>query len=303
VTDNKTITGRLMKAISSFYYVNTEEGTIVCRARGKFRISGNAPLPGDVVDIIKSSKDEGVVTAIHPRKNEFIRPSVTNLDLLVIIASAAPPSTEVFLIDKVAAIAEHKGVEVVICINKSDLDFDNEMLSSIYEKAGFRVINTSAVTMEGIDELRDQICGRVSAFTGNSGVGKSSILNMISPKFGQKTGTISDRIHRGRHTTRQVEFLKLDGGGIVADTPGFSAFDIDRADVIFKEELAAAFIDFIPYIDNCRFTGCTHIKEDGCAVIDAVKNGDIGQSRYDSYVRLFESVKDIKEWELKQGKK
>jgi ribosome biogenesis GTPase / thiamine phosphate phosphatase len=196
------------------------------------------------------------------------------------------------------AIAGHKNVDCVLCINKADLD-DDDRLYKIYHEAGFKVVRTSALTGAGIDELKTLLLGKISAFTGNSGVGKSSILNQLEPSFNIKTGEVSHKLGRGKHTTTHVELLKLSCGAIVADTPGFSSFDTERMDMVLKDQLQYAFKDFAEYIGNCKFAGCSHIKEKGCAVLKAVDEGKIQPTRYGSYLRLYEHAKEMKEWEIR----
>lgn len=290
--------GVILKALSGFYYVYDGENLIQCRARGKFRHAKITPLVGDRVEFISLEDGNGVLDAILPRKNEFQRPAVANIDQMVVIASGATPVTDPFLIDRVVSLAEFRGVEPVVCINKCDLDPGRE-LYDIYAAAGFQTLRVSAETGEGIGALAALISGKISAFTGNSGVGKSSILNALQPGFGIQVGEVSEKLGRGRHTTRHVELFRLDNGAIVADTPGFASFDLDRLETLRKEELADTFREFRPYAGECRFTGCAHLKEKGCGILAARKAGKISSSRHASYVRLYEQAKEIKEWERK----
>lgn len=293
------MTGRIVKALSGFYYVDTGDGVpIPCRGRGKLRHQKIVPLVGDRVDITVTEDGTGMVDAVYPRKNQFQRPAVANIDQMVIICSGAVPVTDPFLIDRMAAMAEWKGCEPLIVFNKCDLERADE-LAALYRSAGFSTLQVSAETGEKLDSLSDAVAEKVSAFTGNSGVGKSSILNALQPGFGLEVGEVSEKLGRGRHTTRHVELLHV-AGGLVADTPGFSSFDVDQMEAIPKEELAAAFRDFVPYLSGCRFQGCSHVKERGCAVRKAVEAGEIAPSRHRSYVRLYEQVKDLPDW--KQGK-
>ncbi|MGM9606367.1 MAG: ribosome small subunit-dependent GTPase A [Oscillospiraceae bacterium] len=290
-------TGIIMKALSGFYYVDPGDGSLIaCRARGKFRHQHITPLVGDRVEFTALEDGSGIVDEILPRKNEFLRPAVANIDQLVIIASGAIPVTDPFLIDRMTSLAESKGCDSIICINKCDLERADD-LYDIYTAAGFSTVRVSAETGEGIGELASLIAGKVSAFTGNSGVGKSSILNTLEPGFSLAVGQVSERLGRGRHTTRHVELFRLKSGAVVADTPGFSSFDTDQTEVRQKEDLAATFREFRPYLDQCRFVGCAHVKEKGCAVREAVKQGEIPPSRHASYVRLYEQAKAHKEWE------
>jgi len=290
-------TGRILRSLSGFYDVQTDSGIISCRGRGHLRRGQDVPLTGDMVEITVE-KGKGMVERILPRKNHFIRPAVANVDVLVIFAASVNPITEPFLIDRVAAIAGDQEVPVVLCVNKCDLD-PAVNLTRIYKNAGFTVIQTSAETGEGVEELRGAIAGKLAAFTGNSGVGKSSILNRLCPELGLATGEVSEKLGRGRHTTRHVELYKLGEDTYVADTPGFSSFDTDQMEVILKENLQYAFPDFGDYIGTCQFHDCSHRKEPGCAVTAAVGEGRIERTRYDSYLRLYEKAALIKEWELK----
>ena len=290
-------TGRILRSISGFYDVRTPQGMITCRARGILRKEGNSPLTGDLVEI-SVEKGKGMVEKILPRKNHFIRPAVANVDALVIFAANVNPVTEPYLIDRVAAIAGDQEVQVVLCVNKCDLDPAKDLVR-IYEHAGFPVICTSAETGEGVPELRALLEGKLTAFTGNSGVGKSSILNRLAPELCLETGEVSEKLGRGRHTTRHVELYRLGENTYVADTPGFSSFDTDQMELILKENLQYAFPDFGAYLGKCRFDDCSHRKEPDCAVRAAVEAGEIEASRYDSYLKLYEKASQIKLWEIK----
>ena len=254
------------------------------------------PLVGDRVEFTPLDNGQGALDQILPRKNRFFRPAVANIDLLVIIASMAIPRTDPFLIDRVVTIAEGNGCDSVICVNKCDLEPGDE-LADIYRAAGFQTVLISAETGEGIDRLRETISGKVCAFTGNSGVGKSSILNALEPDFSLPVGEVSKSLGRGRHTTRHVELFRLSCGALAADTPGFSSFDADKMELCRKEQLQYRFREFAPYLDKCRFQDCAHIKEKGCAVLAAVKEGKIPLSRHQSYVRLYEQASEIPDWE------
>ena len=293
----KTSTGRIIRSLSGFYEVRTAEGTVTCRARGNLRRMQVTPLTGDLVEI-SLEKGKGMVEKVLPRKNQFVRPAVANVDALVVFAANTNPVTEPFLIDRVAAIAGDQEVDVILCVNKCDIDPAEELIR-IYTHAGFRVIAASAETGDGVETLRDTIRGKLVAFTGNSGVGKSSILNRLSPELNLPTGEVSEKLGRGRHTTRHVELYDLGEETYVADTPGFSSFDTDQMDVILKENLQYAFPDFRSHAGSCQFRDCTHRKEPGCGVTAAVAAGEIEKTRYDSYLRLYEKASQIKEWELK----
>ena len=288
---------RIIKALSGFYYVQTEDGVIECRARGRFRRQDQSPLVGDFVRITRQA-DKGVLEALLPRKNAFIRPAVANIDQLVVLASCAIPVTEPFLIDRVLAIARLQSVPALVVVNKDDLA-PAQPLAEIYRRAGVPVLVTSAETGEGIEALRKALAGKLSCLTGNSGVGKSSLLNRACPQLCLPVGEVSEKLGRGRHTTRHIELYSLGADTFVADTPGFSAFDTERMELVHKEQLQYAFPEFAPYLGHCQFPDCAHRKEPGCAVRKALAEGKIGQTRYDSYERLYELASQIKEWELK----
>lgn len=291
------MTGTIIKALSGFYYVDVgaEQEPITCRGRGKLRHQKITPLVGDHVAITVTEDGTGMVDEVLPRSNQFQRPMVANMDQLVILASGAIPVTDPFLIDRMVSLAEYKGCQPIICFNKCDLEPATQLVE-LYQKAGFQSFAISAQTGEGLDQLLGVLDGKISAFTGNSGVGKSSVLNALCPQFGLKVGQVSEKLGRGRHTTRHVELFRV-GGGLVADTPGFSAFDVEQMELIPKEELAHTFREFRPYLEQCRFVGCAHVKERGCAVREAVDNGAIAPSRYQSYVRLYDQVKSRPQWE------
>ena len=294
------IDGIIIKALSGFYYVKTEDGIIECRARGKFRLDGSSPLVGDKVSCSVDANKKGRIDKVHERKNWFIRPAVANIDTLVFIAANTNPVTDPFLVDRISVIASEAACELVICINKTDID-PGDMLYEIFDKAGFAVVRTSAETGAGIEELKELLGGKVCAFTGNSGVGKSSILNVLLPDADIKTGEVSEKLGRGRHTTRHVELYDLGGGTYIADTPGFASLDVAMTCTIMKENLQYDFIDFEPYIGNCKFNDCAHLKEPGCAVRQAVEEGFISKHRYRSYERLYELSAQHKFWESKEN--
>lgn len=287
--------GIIFKALSGFYYVKSGDEVIECRARGKFRHENVTPLVGDWVRFTRSGAS-GAIDEILPRRNSFARPAVSNLDQIVLVVSEAIPVTDPFLIDKMIAIAEHHEVEPIICINKCDID-NGDRLFNIYRSVGYKTLKTSALTGEGISELSELVNGKISAFTGNSGVGKSSLLNALDSDFSIKTDEISVKLGRGKHTTRHIELYSTKSGAIIADTPGFSSFELDKGEFKGAGELQNVFKEFKPYLSECRFTGCSHIKEKGCGVLNAVKAGEIQKSRHDSYIRLYDQLKDYHEWE------
>ena len=288
--------GRIVRSLSGFYDVQTPDGIITCRGRGSLRKGGLSPLTGDMVTI-SVENGKGMVEKLLPRRNRFIRPAVANVDALVIFAANVNPVTEPFLIDRVAAIAGDQDVAVYICVNKCDLDPGIDLVR-IYTNAGFPVIRASAETREGVEELRVLLKGKLTAFTGNTGVGKSSMLNALCPSLGLATGEVSEKLGRGRHTTRHVELYCLDEDTYVADTPGFSSFDTDQMDVLIKENLQYTFPDFGRFIGGCQFHDCSHRAEPGCAVRQAVEAAEIEKTRYDSYLRLYEKAEQVKAWQL-----
>lgn len=285
--------GTIVKGIGGFYYVDTKDGIIECRARGKFRKNDILPTVGDKVEVETVDMKQGSVKTIEERKNFLIRPAVSNIDTLMIVAAISNPSPDTNLIDKMLVIAAKKGIRGALCINKSDLDSsgDVDKFKESYEKAGYPVFVTSAEKGEGIDELRLSLKNKTTAFAGLSGVGKSSILTIITGKE-LETGDTS-RIERGKHTTRHVELISI-GDGYVFDTPGFSQLDVED---IRANELKEYFPEMAQFEAECRFRGCSHIAEPDCGVKNALSEGLIAQSRYDSYIKMYDKLKLIKEWE------
>lgn len=290
--------GVIVKALSGFYYVQTDERLFECKARGRFRLDGTSPLVGDRVECSLDAHGKGRIDRVFERRNFFIRPAVANVDSLVFVAANTNPVTDPFLIDRVSVIAESAGCELIVCINKTDVDPADE-LYGIFTAAGFTVVRTSVPDGTGIDALRREIAGKICAFTGNSGVGKSSIMNALSPGLNIKTAEVSEKLGRGKHTTRHVELFDIGGGTYAADTPGFASFDIEMMEIIPKEQLQFDFVEFAPYIGECRFNNCAHLREPGCAVTQAVADGKIMPSRYRSYERLYALSAQHKSWENK----
>lgn len=290
--------GTIIRALSGFYYVRCGGDTVACRARGRFRNDGQSPLVGDRVALDRGGDGSGTVTAILPRRNAFGRPAVANVDLLVMVVSEAIPVTDPFLADRVTVRCEKNGVGAALVVNKCDLA-SGEELASIYTGAGYPVWRVSAATGEGIDALRRGLEGKICCFTGNSGVGKSSVLNALDPSFAIPTAEVSRKLGRGRHTTRHVELFDLGRGTLIADTPGFASFGDGAEEPIFPEELAPLFPEFRPCRHSCRFDDCAHRREPGCAVREAVEAGRIHPSRYASYLRLYEEASLLRRWERK----
>lgn len=294
----KQLEGRIIGSIGGFYYVEAANAVYECRARGIFRKHHITPLVGDRVMIDPLGDDKGALSQIVDRRNRLVRPPVANLDCLVVVISVADPSPVPLVIDQMIAIAEKNEIEPVVVINKSDLG-DTRQWEDTYRLAGLPVYALSAFDAESTAPLRQTLAGKISAFTGNSGVGKSSLLNAMYPGLSLATGEISQKLGRGRHTTRTVTLYPLPEGGYIADTPGFSSLDMERAQPLLKEELPGCFREFGDYLGECRFTSCAHIKEKDCAIRQAVEEGKIARSRYDSYAALYEQVKDKEEWSLR----
>ena len=263
-----------------------------------FRKRGTTPLAGDWVQICIDN-NTGTIEEIFPRKNMLVRPPCANIDQMFLVTSVCDPSPNLLVLDKMIAVAEDQEMEPILVISKTDLQSPHE-LENIYRKVGIQVIEVSSVSGQGIAQIKMLLKDKISVFTGNSGVGKSSLLNCISPEFRQETGIISSKLGRGKHTTRQVELLKLPCGGYVADTPGFSTMDMERYNIVKKEHLQYCFREMKPYITQCKFSSCSHTCEKGCAVLRAVEQGEITQSRHNSYTAMYEQVKDKKEWERKE---
>lgn len=291
--------GLIIKAIGGLYTVEASEGVYECKARGVFRKQNISPVCGDNVVISLEKDGIGVIEDICERRSLLIRPPLANLDLLIFVASTCEPQPNLQLLDKFIAIAVYKHITPVVVFTKVDKQDPSEYIN-IYQQAGIKAFAVDNVTGAGSDEVRKIMLGKLSAFTGNTGVGKSSLLNNIFPDMNLATGEISKKLGRGRHTTRHVELYKLGDSGYVADTPGFSSFDTNRYDIIFKDELADCFLEFRDYLGKCRFVNCSHTSEKGCAVIEAVNNGMIPESRHKSYVEMYNEARQIKEWEHKK---
>ncbi len=287
--------GTIIKGIGGFYYVEVADSIYECKARGVFRKNKISPLPGDRVKFTVNEGAENTIDEILPRRNVLIRPPIANIDRLFVVASTCEPKPNSLVIDKLVAIAEKHDIEPIIVITKNDLASSAE-LRNIYEMAGLKTIVTSSETGEGADEIRELILGHISAFAGNTGVGKSSLLNCIDESLSLKTGEISDKLGRGRHTTRHIELFKT-CGGYIADTPGFSSLDLQNAEKILKDELPFCFREFEEYLGTCKFSTCSHTTDKGCKIIEAVNEGKIHPSRHENYVSMYNEVKDIKEWE------
>ncbi len=287
--------GLIVKGVGGFYYVEDDEGRrIQCRARGVFKNEGITPYVGDEVEFSMVDDEEGVVEKIYPRKNSFIRPPISNVDLIAVVVSASKPKFNPFITDRFLVMAEKSSADIVICINKCDTakEKDIEEIAKTYKKI-YTVINISGSTGLGIDELREITMGKKTAFAGPSGVGKSTIINALQPGFSLETGEISGKTKRGKHTTRHVEIFHTDYGALVYDTPGFTSFDVLEAEAA---DLQHYYPDIMEYAGNCRYDNCMHIKEPECGVLKALSEGKINQSRYDSYKNQIEEIRNKKRY-------
>lgn len=299
--DDKLLNGIILRGIGGFYYVETPKGIIECRPRGIFRKNKVKPVAGDRCEISLSDENKGTIETIKERKNFLIRPPIANIDTLYFVVSVKEPSPNLAILDQLIVIAEYKGVVPVIVITKNDLVNDNDIadkIYSIYSDAGFDVYTIDYNDKTSINLLKENMSGKLSAFCGNTGVGKSTLLNAIDPRLDVDTSEISQKLGRGRHTTRDVFLYSLDKGGYIADTPGFSTIEVNRFDVILKDKIQYCFREFDEYIGKCKFIDCLHTVEKGCAILDAVENGKISIERHRNYTSMVEEAKKINEWEL-----
>lgn len=290
--------GVILKSLSGFYQVETPAGIETeCRACGRFRKTGEKPVVGDHVRF-RPESGSGYIEELLPRRNFLVRPPVANIDQLLIVVSVCDPTPSTLIIDKLIAAAEQQQIEPAVAVSKTDLE-SGDWLCDIYRQAGFRCFSISSATNSGVEAIRPFLKGKITVLTGNTGAGKSSLLNALYPELSLATGEISHKLGRGRHTTRQVELLHLPEGGLVADTPGFSSICTERYHAFQKDELQYCFREFAPHLGHCQFQGCSHICEKGCAVLSAVRNGEIPRSRHDSYAAIYQELKDRKEWNQK----
>lgn len=310
------ITGRILKGIGGLYEVkrDTDGLCVPCRARGALRHIHLKPLVGDRVTLVCERDGDRVISEILPRRNALIRPPLANLDNILIVIAAAHPAPSLTLTDKLISIAEFSGIAPMILVTKSDLDgAAAQRIAAIYRKAGFPVFETSVEAESGVESLRnwmeENLFGRITTVAGVSGAGKSTLLNALFPSLSLKTDHLSERIARGKNTTRHTELFPLSsllgtpppacGEGYIADTPGFSLIDFTRFDFYEKEDLPATFREFIPYLGQCRYTRCTHQTEDGCAILEAVRRGDIPAERHASFAEIYREIKDKHAWDHK----
>ena len=294
---DKILDGIIIKGIGGFYYVEAAGEVFECKARGAFRKKRITPLAGDNVKITVREGKENTIDEILERKNSLVRPPVANIDTLIVVSSIKEPVPSLLVIDKLTAIAVDKGIKPCVVFSKSDLA-DTTEYEEIYKKAGIEVCSVCNKTGEGVDKVKAMIGEGITVFTGNTGVGKSSLLNAIDSRFSLATGEISDKLGRGRHTTREVTLYHI-GEGLVADTPGFSSLDIqESSEIIVKENLPFCFPEFSDYLGCCKFTSCSHTVEKGCAILQALGEGKISPKRHENYVAMYNDVKDLKEWEM-----
>lgn len=290
------LNGKIIKGIGGFYYVESGENIYECKARGVFRKEKITPLVGDNVVITVDENGKNSIDKILERKNFFVRPPVSNIDNLVIVSSTCEPKPNFLIIDRLTAVAFHKNVRPIVVFTKDDLYNADEFVER-YRFSGIDAFVVSNKTGKGVDDVLNFLDGSTSVFTGNSGVGKSSLLNCINPDFSIETGEISQKLGRGRHTTRHVELFKV-GNGYIADTPGFSSLDFETNDIIRKDDLAECFPEFSDYLGLCKFSSCSHMGDKGCKIVEALNDGKINPSRYESYVTLYNEVKNLKDWQL-----
>ncbi len=272
--------------------MKTADETIECKARGIFRKENITPLVGDGVMISKNGEKSGVIEEILPRTNALVRPPVSNVSQVAIVFATENPKPNLLIIDKFIASCEECGLEILICINKTDLNFGSEY-EEIYKKSGFEVLTLSATKNINIDALKDKLKGKITVFAGNSGVGKSSLLNSVFGDDLFQTGEVSEKVERGRHTTRHSELLPLPFGGYIIDTPGFSSFDIAK---IPPQDLHLYFREFTQFENSCKFLDCSHTVEIGCNILEAVKSGEICKTRHENYAFLYNELKNLKKW-------
>lgn len=289
--------GIIVKASGGFYTVESSEGVFECRARGIFRKKNISPVCGDVVKFSKYGED-CIIEEIFSRKSILIRPPIANLDVIVFVCATCEPRPNVTLLDKFIAIAEYKGIAPAVVFTKIDKCSASELIE-IYKKVGIAAFLVNNISGEGVNKIKEYLSGKFAAFIGNTGVGKSSLVNNIFPELEIRTDEISKKLGRGKHTTRTVQLYRNNLGGYIADTPGFSTLQTNRYDIIFKEKLADCFREFNKFAGMCKFPDCSHTKEKGCAIIKAVESGEIAKSRYSSYVEMYQEAKQLKEWEYK----
>lgn len=291
------LNGIILKGIGGFYYVEAADAVYECKAKGVFRKNRITPLAGDHVEITVRENGENTIDVIFERKNSLVRPQVANVDNMLLVSSVVEPNVNTLVLDKMTAIAEKKKIEPIIVFSKSDLA-DTDELVSIYRQAGFKTFAVGKDTAGDLDEIKSLLSGKTTVLTGNTGVGKSTLINRLAPHLELPTGEISDKLGRGRHTTRQAELFKLFSGYVI-DTPGFSSLDFLSNEVIFKDDLQYYFRELDEYIGKCMFVDCSHTSEKGCAVLEALNDGKISKSRHASYAAIYNEIKDLRHWQVK----
>lgn len=292
------MSGMIVKALGGFYYVDLPNGEIECRAKGAFRKEKISPLVGDVVCVEMTENNKGYIVEINPRKNTLLRPPLANIDHLVLVVSTVDPLPNTVVLDKLIAICEFKQIEPVIAITKTDLKLADDIVQ-IYTQVGFKVYTLSTLTQQGVAEFKASLGDGITVFTGNSGVGKSSLLNALDSRFLIKTAEISRKLGRGKHTTTHTQLYKIEHNRYIADTPGFSTVEVDKFEIIMPNQLQHCFREFEPFLFNCQFRGCSHTCEKGCAVLEAVAQDKIHPSRHTSYLSMYADSKNIKHWEIR----
>ena len=286
--------GKIIKGIAGFYYVHVvESGLYECKAKGVFRKEKIKPLVGDVVeiDILDEAEKKGNIVDILPRQNELIRPAVANIDQALVVFAVTKPKPHFNLLDRFLIMMESKGIPVVLCFNKKDIATEPELqqLKDIYQNCGYQIVFTSALMQENVEQLKEILAGKTTAIAGPSGVGKSSLINTIQPNVQMETGSISEKIERGKHTTRHSELIWIEDDTYIMDTPGFSSLYTNEFE---KEELKYYFTEYTPYEGLCRFQGCDHVHEPGCAVKKALEEGSIHSIRYENYLEMYKELKE-----------
>ena len=313
ITERNTVRAKVLSGVGGLYTAVAEDGSVIeCRAKGSFRHSGISPYPGDNVLITVSEKGVSAISEILDRKNKFERPPAANIDKLFITVAAASPSPAYITVDKLLAAAEYYGAESFILVTKSDLDPEKaEEIRSIYEKSGYSVFVTSSLNGDGVNELKSFVYGEIkgctAVFAGESGVGKSSLMNSLFPELNLKTGEVSRKISRGKHTTRAVTLYPINGelslaGAFIADTPGFGIFELSSIDDLFYEDVPGLFPELNKYVGECRYRKCTHLREEGCRVLEAVQSNEIAAQRHESFVKIYEEIKALRPWQAKKTK-
>lgn len=289
--------GKIIKGIAGFYYVQTREHLYQCKAKGIFRSKKIKPLVGDnvVIDILDEANQEGNIIEILPRANELIRPAVANIDQALVVFATKHPKPNYNLLDRFLMMMEKQGVPVIVCFNKVDLAKEKELaiLNNVYENCGHKVVFSSILKQEGIENIEELIVGKTTVLAGPSGVGKSSLMNLLQPDANMEIGDVSEKIKRGKHTTRHSELIRIKEDTFVLDTPGFSSLFIDMFE---EDEIKDYFQEFTPYEEQCRFQGCSHTHEPGCGVKKALEEGKISQIRYDNYVNIYTELKEKRKW-------